>query len=74
MADTSSPTLTEAQILVRFQLAGLTPATVHDGLYVPNAIVHDGPFSGKVVVTSNFVGALRFLFSGVLRLMFSVST
>jgi hypothetical protein len=30
MAVTSSPTLTEAQILVRFQLAGLTPATVHD--------------------------------------------
>jgi hypothetical protein len=30
MTDTSSPTLTEAQILVRFQLAGLTPASMHD--------------------------------------------
>jgi hypothetical protein len=30
MTDTSPPTLTEAQILVRFQLAGLTPASMHD--------------------------------------------
>lgn len=29
MTVTSSPTLTEAQILVRFQLAGLTPASMH---------------------------------------------
>jgi hypothetical protein len=30
MTVTSSPTLTEAQILVRFQLAGLAPASMHD--------------------------------------------
>ena len=30
MAVTSSPILTEAQILVRFQLAGLTRASLHD--------------------------------------------